>query len=172
MRVWSDVIDREGMLYAALHDSGTEVWTGVVLDIRASVIGGARRRRNRFDCYLTGHGERHTRHVNQGTSANLYTDQYAATWMDWGWFIASIFRYDPQAVCGTYDGVADFLTQTTREYERRWRLKDRSVRSWADYTPSRRALGYSPFTEDNLPPPKRLVALHRPQVVEAWLSSE
>lgn len=42
----------------------------------------------------------------------------AATWDEWGIFIANLFKLDPDAKIGAYKTHADFIDQTTREHER------------------------------------------------------
>lgn len=46
----------------------------------------------------------------------------AATWDEWGVFLAELFKIDPDAKCGHYDGRDDFIAKTTDEYNRfvRW----------------------------------------------------
>jgi hypothetical protein len=36
----------------------------------------------------------------------------AATYDEWGNFLAAIFALDPRAICGGYDGRDDFIVQT------------------------------------------------------------
>lgn len=41
---------------------------------------------------------------------------YAATYAEWGWFIAELFVIDPAAVFGSYRGVASFNEQTENKF--------------------------------------------------------
>lgn len=41
---------------------------------------------------------------------------YAATYDEWGWFIAELFNYDKDAVFGGYKGRDDFNSQTRNKY--------------------------------------------------------
>lgn len=41
---------------------------------------------------------------------------YAATYDEWGWFIAQLFEVDPDAIFGNYKGVEDFHEQTKNAY--------------------------------------------------------
>lgn len=54
------------------------------------------------------------RRQNSGTNGAQYT--YAATWDEWGWFIAEIFEIDPRAKFGPYNGVKDFNEQTKYKF--------------------------------------------------------
>jgi hypothetical protein len=62
-----------------------------------------------------------TRHFkskgDDGASTGWYEpDIYAASWHEWGWFMAEIFREDPDAIWGSkswgYHGVKDFNEKT------------------------------------------------------------
>lgn len=169
MRLWSDKIEYEHQLYAALHDAG--LWT----DCRLHVVKHttpARHRTHRFDVILSGEAERHTRFRNWGTTTNREypLETRAATWMDWGWFLAILFRYDPDMLTPYYAGRDDFVACTTREYQRRLASKDRSALDWQT---SRYGLDDDPcpFVELGHLPPKRLLDLNDPAQVEPWLAS-
>lgn len=41
---------------------------------------------------------------------------YAATWREWGWFMAEVFAADPSAKFGPYDGRCDFNNKTHGEF--------------------------------------------------------
>jgi hypothetical protein len=44
---------------------------------------------------------------------------YAATWHEWGWFIAEIYKLDREAVIGPYLNHDDFHWQTDAEFYQR-----------------------------------------------------
>lgn len=50
-------------------------------------------------------------------SADVTTLRYGATYHEWGWFIAEVFRLDPDAVFGPYKGFGDFWAKTDGEFE-------------------------------------------------------
>lgn len=54
---------------------------------------------------------------------NSAHDRYekAATWDEWGIFIAALFEIDPEAKISHYDGRDDFIAQTREERDRIWR---------------------------------------------------
>lgn len=54
-----------------------------------------------------GDGRRRVNTGNAGSGAD-----YAATWDEWGWFMAEVFAADPDASFDRYDGVADFNART------------------------------------------------------------
>jgi hypothetical protein len=61
----------------------------------------------------------------------------AATWMDWGWWIAALFRFELTAIIGQYDGQDDFFRKTAAMVPHRARI-DREVRNFVgrwDLTP-------------------------------------
>ena len=49
---------------------------------------------------------------NPGTGTRNYEGHLAASWTEWGWFLARVFEQDPDARCGDYRGEADFHAQT------------------------------------------------------------
>lgn len=68
---------------------------------------------------ITRDGEKRRR-PNSGTSRNHYmTGQWAATYDEWGWFLAALFELDPLARCGSYNGVADFHEKTNNKFRDR-----------------------------------------------------
>lgn len=50
---------------------------------------------------------------NRSTNSGIYgaANARAATWDAWGYFIAEMFKVDPDAIVGQYDGVSDFGAQ-------------------------------------------------------------
>jgi hypothetical protein len=81
---------------------------------------GSRTRKNAFEIKLGWYGEKvkgdGRRWTNTGTrgSDSLSNGQgnYAATYDEWGWFIAELFDKDADAVFGNYKGRDDFDSQT------------------------------------------------------------
>lgn len=69
---------------------------------------GSRKRQNGFTVRLSG--------SSKSTMHSL--PDKAATWDEWGIFIAELFRRDPDAVCGRYASYDDFISKTRDEYER------------------------------------------------------
>lgn len=67
---------------------------------------GSRKRTRAWDVILTGSN---SRRQNGGP------DQ-AATWDEWGWFLAHLFTVDPNAVAGPYKGSEDFHRKTANVY--------------------------------------------------------
>ena len=54
---------------------------------------------------------------NSGANSGFLAEEiYAATWDEWGWFIAEIMRRDPEAVFGTYRGIESFNAQTDSKF--------------------------------------------------------
>lgn len=55
--------------------------------------------------------------AGRGASVNYATTlKFAATWEEWGTFIAELFRHDPNAKIGFYDGINDFHDRTDRAF--------------------------------------------------------
>jgi hypothetical protein len=114
MRIHSDVLGSDD-LQAALAEIP---YGGVYLQCRPT-RHGSRSRDHAYEAKLRGYGARHTRRPNSGTYGA--DDEYAATYDDWGYWLAELFSRDPNAICGPYKGAADFQRQTaarSREVER------------------------------------------------------
>lgn len=141
-----------------------------------------RRTRYSLDITMTGFGARHTRYRNTGQRGA--DDDMAATWMDWGWLIAVLFRFDPDARIGQYDGAEDFNLQVRAQIRHRLRV-DPSVKNFArDHAawwlnphstpnlPDDFAIS-SPFTSlvDRLIPVRNLLDPSKPEQVVSWLES-
>jgi hypothetical protein len=55
------------------------------------------------------------RHANSGVA--FETDMpYAASYDEWGLFLAELFELDPRMIAGTYDGRDDFHAKTGHAY--------------------------------------------------------
>lgn len=65
-----------------------------------------------------GDGRRWTNSGRRGANsdANYGTGLHAATWDEWGWFLAEVFDADPEAIVDRYDGQADFDATTKYKY--------------------------------------------------------
>jgi hypothetical protein len=83
---------------------------------------GSRSRRFGLDVHLVtyvgGKGTTHPRRPNNGTSGyNGYDDVYAATYDEWGWFLAELYRTHPELTCATYRTREDFDRATKGAFE-------------------------------------------------------
>jgi hypothetical protein len=55
---------------------------------------------------------------DSGASSGWYSPSvWAATWDEWGWFIAYVFAADPDARFGHYASYADFMTKTKNAFD-------------------------------------------------------
>lgn len=75
---------------------------------------GSRSHDHAFAVNLTGDGTVNKRRVNYGTSQtrDRFDREFAATWDQWGVFLAVLFDRDPDMIAGPYKGVDDFHRQT------------------------------------------------------------
>jgi hypothetical protein len=84
---------------------------------------GSRTRDHAFEIALVGLSSRHKRARAWGEkrASGYYLDRSsnprAASYDDWGYFIAQLFKLDPDAVFGPYKGVDDFNAQTKHRFE-------------------------------------------------------
>lgn len=184
MKVHTDTIGLLDIRYA-LQDAQREA-SNVWIDHDAyTFTRNGRKRKMTHNVLLIGEGARHTRRRNSG-GFGAKTDDFAATWMDWGWFIAVMFRYEPTAVIGQYDGREDFLDQTRRAISRKLHRGpggDPSVKSFAmryaaawpnPYADTWRGPDgvTSPFElVDRVCPPTHLITLRPLSALEAWLEA-
>jgi hypothetical protein len=86
----------------------------VSLAVRFDQLETAGSRTHRF-CHrvhiaVTERDAVHRRYSNSGTCGA--SGRWSATWEDWGWFIAEIFRCDPGARAGRYDSADHFRELT------------------------------------------------------------
>lgn len=87
---------------------------------------GSRSRKNGFEIRLEwlgnkvkGDGRRWTNTGNAGSGTG---GMYAATYDEWGWFIAELFDKDEHAIFGHYTGMDGFNTATRYKYELEYAL--------------------------------------------------
>ena len=115
MRLHSDIITRTDIFAALPRDVGAEV-----------MEHGSRKRARAFEVSLSGLGARHTRKKNSGQYGAGY--DYAATWDDWGLWLAALYEIDPDMHATYYKNRDDFYEQTRR------RVPDGMVAPWLEAT--------------------------------------
>lgn len=92
----------QGVIEAAALDAG--------VSFERLTLHGSKSRAHAFDVLLSGNGVTGGQWGNSGTNgAGPYK---AATWDEWGIFIAAVFAADPTASMTYYDDAADFHYQT------------------------------------------------------------
>jgi hypothetical protein len=104
MRIHSDTLTADDIEKAALQ----------VADV-SPIIEGPKRSRKRaqaFEVALRGHGKRHVRPPANGDVSM----GYAATWHDWGWFLALVYDADPNAWIPYYGSVETFDAATKCQF--------------------------------------------------------
>lgn len=74
---------------------------------------GSRSRDHAYEIKLTGESRRRP---NGGS----YDNEYAATWDQWGVFLAALFNADASIKCWAYDGAFDFHQRTMYRFEDGW----------------------------------------------------
>ena len=87
---------------------------------------GSKSRDHAFDVILSGSSPRRR---NSGRSVDR-TNDYAATWDEWGIFLAELFRRDPAIKCTYYRDAADFHWQTGSRFRSLTRDKQHRVHNW------------------------------------------
>lgn len=112
------IVNRAFRAARAAGQIGPDVYTDKLIQ------AGSRTRRYAADVHLAsstgGPGTDHPRRPNSGGyGADGSRDLYAATYAEWGWFIAHVFAIDPDAVVGPYKGIDDFHRQVDADSVRR-----------------------------------------------------
>lgn len=90
----------DGCYLAGFYHRG-DVWTSIAEE-------GSRSREFGFVVRLSGSSK----------SVMQRLPDKAATWDEWGIFIAAIFDADPDAICGWYKSREDFIAKTCDKYNR------------------------------------------------------
>src|SRR4051794_23686558 len=104
----------EGDLLDALRTTGLAA-RGVYLDADRGVSSHhSRSRHHRLTFYLVATDGYGRRWANSGTRG-AGTDK-AATWHEWGAFLAELFHRDPDAIMSYYDSARDFEVKAVRPY--------------------------------------------------------
>ena len=98
-----------------------QVRNGVARDVgfEAITVHGSRSRDHAFEVQLgtwdKTSGPTKSRHF-KNSGVNGASHVYAASYDEWGWFIARVFQADPTAIFGPYNGLEDFNVKTKNAY--------------------------------------------------------
>jgi hypothetical protein len=76
---------------------------------------GSRSHRRAYEIALRGHGVRHTHRPNSGVTGAV-SDEYAATYDDWGWLASAVYALDASAKVGPYKSRIHFHSVTNNAY--------------------------------------------------------
>lgn len=122
MRLHTNVFDWAGV-HQALTDVQAQNLVAPHVDFHELEEYGSRKRTRAFEIRLgtyekvRGDNRRWTNLGTRGAnSAANGEGVYAATWDEWGWFIARLFELDPEAIFGPYDGIENFQARTKSEF--------------------------------------------------------
>lgn len=91
-----------------LYNAAAQAGRGVDVSFTSK---GSRSRDHAFDVTLTGTSSRRPNSGRSGAS-----DDYAATWDEWGMFFAHLYEIDPQMKCWAYDDANDFHFKTAARF--------------------------------------------------------
>ena len=119
MKVWRRTLTPGDLLRAAEQVNQEFPGCGVFLeDDGCNLHDGPRTRRidhvklrSRYGRHFPNSGTNGAATYDQGYSGNL-----AASWTEWGWFLARVFEQDPDARCDDYRGADDFHAQTSGRF--------------------------------------------------------
>ncbi len=114
MKVWSTTLTHGDLWTACERVNNDFPGCAVYLEAGCKLHEGPRVRRfdgvklrSEFGLHLPNTGTNGAASYDRGYSGNL-----AASWTEWGWFLARVFEEDPDARCGDYKGAEDFHAQT------------------------------------------------------------
>lgn len=114
MRIHSDKLEFSDLgLAAANAGFGPDVYY-------ERTAHGSRKRAHAFDVSADAdpgedrHGIKRAFRCNTGTIGAQSGEYKALTWVEWGDWICQMFKIDPAAIIGSYDGAKDFVSQTTQ----------------------------------------------------------
>lgn len=102
MRIHTDTLTQLNVFEAARH-------ARVEVDMSSH---GSRKRDHAFNVLLTGESRRRPNSGKGGAS-----DDYAATWDQWGVFLAFLFNLDPHMVTPYYADANEFHTRTSDRFD-------------------------------------------------------
>lgn len=111
LKIYSNYLLRDD-LFEAAQEARMLGAGGHIQEIKP--MGKTRTRTRGYEVQLTNPSS--NRHRNSGTHGAATWESSAATWDDHGHWFAQIFRRDPKAKCGPYDGVQDFHQATNQKY--------------------------------------------------------
>jgi len=111
MRIHGNITSRD--VYEA--SGKATVATGANVYVERCEEHGSRSRARAYDVKLSGDGTLSKRRTNAGTRYAPQTE-YAATWDQWGWFLAHLFSVDPTIKCWAYAGLDDFNARTDHKF--------------------------------------------------------
>lgn len=117
MRIHSDTLSTLNLLHAAQKTNERFTDHGT-FNLMWPTEHGSRKRDHAFEIALEGDGTVSKRRRNPGTSWAYRTEEpgYAATWDQWGWFLAELFRRDPNMTTQYYSDVNDFDAKTQYKF--------------------------------------------------------
>lgn len=101
MRIHSDILTARD-IYRATSARGM---TGVYAEVTSH---GSRKRHHAFNLMLTGTSSRRPNSGNRGADS----DDYAATWDEWGMVLAELYAIDPNMDATYYASADDFHWKT------------------------------------------------------------
>ncbi len=106
MKIHTNDVVLPQLLDAANHASTA---SGGRVTLTRADVKGSRSHRTAYDVALEGDG-------TLGRKRNASNTGIAATWAQWGHFLAALYRIDPTAKAGPYNGADDFHGATREAF--------------------------------------------------------
>lgn len=100
-----------------IHTSATEADVRAAAMVARATIArlsqhGSRSREHAFEVILGGESSR----ARNGGRYGAETGGKAATWDQWGVFLAALYRTDPQLICWAYSSAHEFHVRTAERF--------------------------------------------------------
>ncbi len=119
MRLHTNTL-KENDIYVALNNAKDAGKIDRLVQFETLEDKGSRTRERAFEVQLGWYGEKvkgdGRRWKNTGNNGADSDGCYAATYDEWGWFIAELYRLDSALVFGHYKDRATFNTMTKNAY--------------------------------------------------------
>lgn len=133
MKVWSEHLTVEDLQDCVARVNrefpGCSVYLGSNAAREGPMLHVGPRTRRIYAVHLRSRTGR--RYPNPGAGepySREYSSEMAASWTEWGWFLARVFEMDADARCGEYHGLDDFHRQTSGRFEDPRSPRERQVK--------------------------------------------
>lgn len=171
MRIHSDILEHKDIVHALrtqrdLGRVGPNTYTAVLNE------HGSRKRARAWEIKLEaiekipGDGRRFGNSGGYGSTSQT-TGEYSATYDEWGWFLAELYRLDPDLITPYYENVQDFHEKTGMTYNPMGLLRYIGLYGEDPYPyvyrkPQAGRFGYNRVTEDRA----HFSAIYMPRTLE------
>lgn len=123
MRIWSEFLTEDDLDRCAARVRDEHPGVDIYVSDAAELYEGERTRRLDRVHLRSWNGTRHSNTGVRGAGTEM-----AASWTEWGWWLAEVFELDPAARANDYRGAEDFHRQTGHRFRATRTPRERQVR--------------------------------------------